>query len=342
MTQRLVCPHDCPDTCSMLVDVEDGQAVESAGNPEHRVHAGVSVPQGLAVSGAGLSSGPRDDAAATRSGRKGRGQFAADFLGRRRSTKLPAGFAKSAPVPTDRRRFCPTATPARWARFRAKASTGGSSTGSGRRCWTARSAPRRAAPVIVYTIGSKQGTDPEAFGDSRYIINWGSNTAVTNSHLWVRMVEARKRGAKIVTIDPYRSRTAERSDWHLAPKVGTDAALALGIMHVLFRDGLIDAEYVEPALPRRRTAPGPCARRSIRSRELRQSPDWRRPTSNDWPANTPRFRRAVIRINYGLQRHYGGGMAVRTIACLPALIGALAASRRRNSALDERRLSART
>src|SRR5207253_6105195 len=96
----------------------------------------------------------------------------------------------------------------------------------------------------TYTIGNRIGTQAEAFAESRYIINWGSNTAVTNSHLWVRMIEARKRGAKIVTVDPYRSRTAERSDWHLSPKVGTDAALALGIMHVLFREDLIDHDYI--------------------------------------------------------------------------------------------------
>ena len=95
------------------------------------------------------------------------------------------------------------------------------------------------------TLGRRIGTDPEAIDEARYIINWGSNTAVTNSHLWVRMVAARKKhGAKIVTIDPYRTLTAERSDWHLAPQVGTDAALALGMMHVLFRERWIDEEYV--------------------------------------------------------------------------------------------------
>jgi anaerobic selenocysteine-containing dehydrogenase len=173
----------------------------------------------------------------------------------------------------------------------------------------------------AYTIGSKQGTDPEAFGDSRYLINWGSNTAVTNSHLWVRMVEARKRGAKIVTIDPYRSRTAEQSDWHLAPKVGTDAALALGIMHVLFRDNLIDHDFVAhhclgAELLRRRVASEYSVARVARLTGLLESDI--ETLAREYATTKP----AVIRINYGLQRHAGGGMAVRTIACLPALIGA--------------------
>lgn len=173
----------------------------------------------------------------------------------------------------------------------------------------------------TYTIGGRIGTDPEAIERSRYIINWGSNTAVTNSHLWVRMVAARKQGAKIVTIDPYRSRTAERSDWHLTPRVGTDAALALGLMHVLFRDKLIDDDYLSHFCH---------GTEELRERVMSEysvnavagitgiaAADIER-LAHEYATTKP----AVIRINYGLQRHYGGGMAVRTIACLPALIGA--------------------
>ena len=88
----------------------------------------------------------------------------------------------------------------------------------------------------------------------RYIINWGSNTSVTNMHLWAIMHQARKDGARIVTIDPFRCKTAERSDWWLPIRPGTDAALALGMMHVLWRDGLQDDDYLQPLLPRRRAA----------------------------------------------------------------------------------------
>ena len=172
------------------------------------------------------------------------------------------------------------------------------------------------------TIGSREGTDPEAFSQSKYIINWGSNTAVTNMHLWVRMVEARKRlGAKIVTIDPYRSQTAARSDWHLAPRPGTDAALALGLMHVLFRDQLADEEYLaqhclgtEELRARVLTEYSP--ERVARTTGLEASEIER--LAHEYATTQP----SAIRINYGLQRHAGGGMAVRTIACLPAVIGA--------------------
>jgi anaerobic selenocysteine-containing dehydrogenase len=162
---------------------------------------------------------------------------------------------------------------------------------------------------------------PEGFAESRYIVNWGSNTAVTNSHLWVLMLEARKRGAKIVTIDPYRCRTAERSDWHIQPRVGTDAVLALGLMHVIFRDRLEDRDYLE--------------RHTLGNAELRErvlcdyhpnrvsgitglSVDEIERLAHEYATTKP----AAIRLNYGLQRHTGGGMAVRTIACLPAIVGA--------------------
>jgi anaerobic selenocysteine-containing dehydrogenase len=172
------------------------------------------------------------------------------------------------------------------------------------------------------TIGSKQGTDPEAFSESRYIINWGSNTAVTNMHLWVRMVEARKRhGAKIVTIDPHRSDTAARSDWHLAPRPGTDAALALGLMHVIFRDGLADETYLrdyclggDELSARVLSDYAPPQVAEITGLDVAEIER----LGHEYATTMP----SVIRINYGLQRHAGGGTAVRTIACLPAVIGA--------------------
>ena len=99
-----------------------------------------------------------------------------------------------------------------------------------------------------YTMGrGRLGADPLAVPKCKFIVNWGSNTVNTNSHLWSLMIEARKAGATIVTIDPYRSPTASRSDWHIQPRPGTDAALALGLMHVIWRDGLQDDDYLERA-----------------------------------------------------------------------------------------------
>jgi anaerobic selenocysteine-containing dehydrogenase len=171
------------------------------------------------------------------------------------------------------------------------------------------------------TLGTRAALDPEAAIHSRYLINWGSNTSVTNTHLWALMHQARKAGAVLVTIDPYRSQTAARSDWWLPIRPGTDAALALGLMHVLWRDGLQDDDYLERyclgAVP-------------LRRRALEEYPPARVAAITGLAAADVEtlahaygtVRPALIRLNYGLQRHAGGGMAVRTITCLPAVIGA--------------------
>lgn len=171
------------------------------------------------------------------------------------------------------------------------------------------------------TLGTRAMLDPESTVRARYILNWGSNTSVTNTHMWALMHRARKDGARIVTIDPFKSRTAARSDWWIPIRPGTDAALALGIMHVLWRDGLQDDDYL------RRHCLGADA---LRDRALADFPPERVASITGIAAGDVErlaheygsTRPALIRVNYGLQRHGGGGMAVRTITCLPAVVGA--------------------
>jgi anaerobic selenocysteine-containing dehydrogenase len=173
-----------------------------------------------------------------------------------------------------------------------------------------------------YTMGrGRLGADPLAATRCKFIVNWGSNSVNTNSHLWSLMVAARKEnGATIVTVDPYRSPTASRSDWHIAVRPGTDAALALGLMHVIWRDGLQDEDYLNRAT----TGAG-----LLRKRALEEYPPERvasvtgvdEATIENFAVRLAREQPSLIRLNYGMQRHGGGGMAVRTIACLPALIG---------------------
>src|SRR5262249_27249899 len=99
-----------------------------------------------------------------------------------------------------------------------------------------------------YSVGrGRLGADPMGVPKCRFLVNWGSNTANTNSHLWSLMIQARRAGATIVTIDPYRSPTDARSDWHIAARPGTDAAFALGVMHVIWRDELQDDDYIARA-----------------------------------------------------------------------------------------------
>jgi anaerobic selenocysteine-containing dehydrogenase len=319
LTHRLVCPHDCPDTCSMLVEVEAGRAVGVRGNPDHSFTRGFLCHKVSRYLERVYHPG-RVLTPLRRVGPKGAGRFAAVSWAEALD-EIAARFRAICDGPDGPQAILPYSYAGTMGKIQGESLDRrffhrlGASLLDRTICATAGGAG------YVYTIGSKQGTDPEAFEESRYIVNWGANTAVTNSHLWVRMMEARRRGAKIVTIDPYRSRTAARSDWHLAPRVGTDAALALGLMHVLFRENLIDADYVS-----RYCLGG----EPLRDRVLTEYPVSRvagitglseadiETLAREYATRSP----AVIRINYGLQRHYGGGMAVRTIACLPALVGA--------------------
>jgi anaerobic selenocysteine-containing dehydrogenase len=170
------------------------------------------------------------------------------------------------------------------------------------------------------TIGASVGTDPERFDEAKLILIWGSNPITSNVHLWPKIVDAKRRGAKVIAIDPYRSLTAEKCDEHLAVLPGTDGALALGMMHVLIKEDLIDHDYVARhtlgfAPLRARAAEYPPERVAAITGLSEESIVG---LAREYGQKKP----AVIRLNYGMQRHAGGGMAARTITCLPALIGA--------------------
>src|SRR5260221_8409831 len=171
------------------------------------------------------------------------------------------------------------------------------------------------------TLGGSVGMDPERFVDSKLILIWGSNPIVSNLHFWSRAQEAKRRGAKLVAIDPYRSLTAEKCSQHIALLPGTDAALALGMMHVLIAEDLVDHDYIArytlgfELLKKRILQDYSPARVAqicgLKTEEVVQ-------LARDYGRTRP----AGIRLNYGMQRHAGGGIAARTIACLPALVGA--------------------
>ena len=171
-----------------------------------------------------------------------------------------------------------------------------------------------------YTVGASVGTNPETVDRAKLILIWGSNVITSNIHLWRYILRARANGARIVTIDPLRTRTAEHSDEHIAIMPGTDGALALSMMHVIVRDGLADNEYIEKHT---------LGFAELRTR-LEEYPPERAAEITGVPiATIERLAReyattqpSFIRLNYGLQRHSGGGMAVRTIFCMPALVGA--------------------
>ena len=169
------------------------------------------------------------------------------------------------------------------------------------------------------TAGANIGADSEGVPESDLVLLWGTNTLTANPHLWPFILTARERGAPIICIDPIRTRTAQQCDEWLPIRPGTDAALALGMMHVIFAQQLEDVDYLD------RYTMGQDA---LRARAAEWTPE-RTALVTGLPETSiislgerfGRARAAFIRVNYGLQRHAGGGMAVRTIACLPAIAG---------------------
>ncbi|HYL23918.1 MAG TPA: molybdopterin oxidoreductase family protein [Burkholderiales bacterium] len=314
---KVACPHDCPDTCAMLVTVDDGVATKIQGDPQAPFTEG-SICTKVSHYLERTYAPDRLKYPMRRIGRKGEGKFrrttwdeALDEIAARLKplaaedpqTILPCSYAGTMGMvqysSMDRRFFYKL----------------GASLLDRTLCSTAGKYGLKA------TLGGSVGMDPERFDEPQLIILWGANPIVSNLHLWGRVQAAKRRGAKVIAIDPYRSLSAEKCTQHVALLPGTDGALALGIMHLLIRDGFIDRDYVKrytlgyDALEQRVLAEYPPERVA---RLCGLTTDEVVRLARDYGTIRP----SAIRLNYGMQRHAGGGIAARTIACLPALIGA--------------------
>jgi anaerobic selenocysteine-containing dehydrogenase len=314
---RGACGHDCPDTCSWMVEVRDGKAERLSGDPAHpftrgtlcakvnhyleRVHHPDRVLHPL-----------------KRAGRKGEGRFVRvswdealdDIASRWLAIAAESGAEAILPYSSagvqgliqtaslDRRLF----------------GSMGCSDLDRKICGAV------AAAGLSATIGCGTGIDPEDVIHSRFIVLWGTNTIVTNLHFWPLVREAQRRGAKIVVVDPIRTRTAEAADWHVQIKPASDAALALAMMHVMIRDGLVDHEYVSQHA---------IGYEALADRVREYSPDQVSHTVGLPVDEIERFAReyattqpSLLRPLIGMEHHRNGAMQFRTLGCLSVLSGA--------------------
>lgn len=314
------CPHDCPDTCAMIYEVQDGLLVEVRGNKEHPMtRGGLCVklkdfaehhvnpdrlmyplrrvgPKGSGPNGGNIFERITWDEAISEIGTRWReiiAQYGAQaimpqsYLG---NMGLVQGINSGDPFfnrlgsTVNEKTYC----------------TSGSST-----AW-------------LLTHGPTGGVDPESFVHCKYIVIWACNSISTNLHHWPFVLEAQKRGAKVVVVDSYKSRTAKAADWHICPKPGTDGALALGIINSMVEQGLIDQDYVDnhthgfPEL-KARAAEFPRLRRE---RHRRQSCRHRqvRPRICDLAAVRHPHRRRYRTLTHGAQ-------AARAVYAIPAVCG---------------------
>src|SRR6202142_1747457 len=329
------CPHDCPDACGVLITVEDGRATRIQGDPAHPTTRGFLCAKVTKYLDR-VYSPDRVLYPMRRGGPKGP---AAGAAGPGRSARATQAIRPQ----TWRRISWDEALDEIAARFRgivdefgpeailpySYGGTLGALNGASmdRRFFHRMGASQLERSIcssageegLKSVIGVKLGTEPEQFAHSRYIIAWGSNIHGNNVHLWPFIVDARRKGAKLVVIDPYRTRTAQCADWYLPINPGTDAALALGLMHVIINENLYDADYV--------------ARHTIGFDELKAlaqkyspekvahwtgiPPDDIRKLAREYATERP----SVIRVNYGIQRSERGGMSMRAVTMLPCLIG---------------------
>lgn len=314
---RSACPHDCPDTCAMLVRVEDGRAVDVRGDPAHPVTQGflcAKVNRYLERT----YHPDRLTRPLRRVGPKGEGRFepaswdeALDDIARRLGEVIDR-FGPEAILPYS------------------YAGTMGLVQGSSmdRRFFHRLGASLLARTICAaagtegwrHTYGDRVGPTPEEAEHARLILLWGTNTLTSNPHLWPALRRARERGARLIAIDPIRTRTAAQCDLHLPIRPGTDAALALGMMHVILAEGLEDRDYLERyAHGWERLADHVSGWTPVETaRVTGLDADSVVSLAREYAQTRPTF----IRLNYGMQRHAGGGSAVRAVSLLPALTGA--------------------
>ena len=325
-TARVVCSHDCPDSCAVLVSIDDtGKATKVQGDPTHpvtrgflcgkvakyldRVYSPARVLHPMrrrhGVAKGKMAPGHEADAFEQISWDE-----ALDLAGERLEriaeehgpeSILPYSYAGTIGVlgygSMDRRFFHRL----------------GASRLDRTICATA------GGDALVSVYGKKLGTDPEHFRHAKYIIAWAANIHGNNIHLWPFIEEARRNGAKLVVIDPYRTRTAKVADWHIPIQPGTDTALALGLMRVIIEEGLYDADYV---------AQHTHGFKALREHVQPYTPEHVAGLTGIAAGDIERLAReyatcgpAVIRLNYGIQRSQNGGAAARAVCMLPALVG---------------------
>lgn len=311
------CPHDCPDTCAMIYEARDGRLVDVRGNKSHPVTRG-----GLCVKLKDFhdhhANPDRLLYPLRRKGPKGSKAFeritweeAIAEIGAR-WREIIANHGAEAIMPysylgnmglvqginsgdpffnrlgstINEKTFCASGSSTAW----------------------------------LLTVGPTGGVDPESFVHAKYIVIWACNSISTNLHHWPFVLEAQKRGAKIVVIDAYRSRTAKAADWHICPRPGTDGALAMGLINAIIQQGLVDQDYVDRhvlgyhELAERAKLFTPehvAAVTGVKAADVLK-------LAHEYATSQP----AVIRVGVALERHAGGGQAIRAVCALPALVGA--------------------
>ncbi|MDO9404568.1 MAG: molybdopterin oxidoreductase family protein [Polaromonas sp.] len=314
---RGACPHDCPDTCALVTQVDNkGVAIRVMGNPDHR-HTDGALCTKVSRYTERTYHPQRLLTPLRRSGPKGSGQFepvdwdeALDEIAQR----LGAIAAR------DPQAVLPYSYAGTMGLVQGEAMAGRFFHRLGASLLDRTICSSAGGEALVQTLGGKVGMKVEHFAQSKLIVIWGSNSIGSNLHFWRLAQQAKRDGARLVCIDPRRTETADKCHEHIALRPGTDAALALALMHQLITHDWLDHDYIKrhtlgwEGLRERALQWPPERAAEVCGIPVQQIVDLAR----DYGTTKP----AAIRLNYGMQRVRGGGNAVRAITCLPALVGA--------------------
>ena len=337
--RRSICAFDCPDACGLLGYVKDGQLVAVAGDPDHPVTRG-HICAKVAFDHRRVHGPNRLREPLRRTGPKGSAEF--EPICWDEAIELIAANFKRAIAEHGAEAILP---------YSYAGTMGIVNYNIGHRFFHKLGASQLRRSICsaagnagwMYSNGANRGIDPEETAESRYIVAWGANLVSANVHQMALVQEARRKGAKFVVIDVHRNKTGDAADWFIPIRPGTDAALALGLMHVIVAEDLHDRDWIEshtsgfeqlqerlPRFPPERVG----AITGVPAEDVRR-------LAREYATTQPSF----IRIGNGIQHHDNGGMCVRNIACLPALTGAwrrrgggAMKSNRGYSAMNERAL----
>ena len=311
------CPHDCPDTCAMIYEVADNKLLSVKGNPDHPMTDGVLCVK-LKDYEKRHYHPDRLLYPHKRVGKKGKKEFERitweealetislkwkflideygpesiipySYLGNQGLVHgLNGGdsFFNALGATVCERTFCGEGSCTAW----------------------------------LTTIGPTAGLDPESYIHSKYIVIWACNSVSTNLHHWTIIQEAKKRGAKVVVIDSYKSRTAKQADWHIEPIPGSDGALAVAMInHIIYND-LTDMDYINNHTN---------GFEELKEHVKDKDPKWASKITGISEEDIKKLAQEIatvqpvgIRIGVALERHYGGGQTIRAVTCIPALTGA--------------------
>ena len=311
------CPHDCPDTCAMIYEIKDNKLISVKGNKDHPYTRG-----GLCVKVKDFDKKhyhpDRLLYPLKRVGAKGEKKF--ERIKWSEAIKTITDKWKEIIKEYGPQAIMPYSYLGNQGLVHGLNGADAFFNKMGATVCERTFCGEGSCTAYLTTVGPTAGVDVESYIHSKYIVIWACNSISTNLHHWAVIKDAKKKGAKVVVIDSYKSRTAKAADWHISPKPGTDGALAMGVINSIIEQDLTDNEYVKNYTN---------GFSELSEHAKSKTPEWASKITGIKAEDIKKLafelatiQPAAIRMGVALERHYGGGQTIRAVTCISALTGA--------------------